>query len=227
MRWPRSWCFLGVRLATSWVLVIGVLVALSDYGHGQGVPPWIGRWQRYEKGGAYIGTDPSASPEGESVVYSTPVTGHGDIYRYDRNTGKNVRLTSDPEYDGEPVYATDGKRIFFVREKDNIGHLWVMDGDGRQQKQLTDGPTIDSGPVFSPNGKTGLFQRVSGGLCHLWVMDSDGGHQKPLTNGPVFDGGPIFSSDGTTIVFSRRNEIRPYFTPLPKTTIFRVPQSFL
>src|ERR1700716_1245986 len=118
MRLPRTWLFLSVlstyRLATSWALVIGVLIVLSDHCHGQGVPPWLGRWQHYEGGGAYSGTAPSASPDGKSVVYSTPVTGHGDIYRYDRTTRKNVRLTSDPEYDGEPQYSKDGKRVYFV-----------------------------------------------------------------------------------------------------------------
>lgn len=184
-------------------LMVGVLMAIPDECYGQGGPIWIGCWQRYEGGGDYPGTDPSVSPDGASVVYSTPATGHGDIYRYDRSIKKNVRLTTDPEYEGSPSYSRDGKRIIFVREKDNVGHLWVMDADGSHQRQITDGPTYDTGAALSKDGKKIVLIRMKGVVSNLWVMDADGGHQKQLTDGPWLDESPMFSPDGSKVFFGR------------------------
>src|SRR5262245_37759957 len=161
MRYPRVLRFLSgasaYRVVASCVLAAAVLSAISDQCHGQFGPLWIGQWQRYEGGGQYSGTGPSVSPDGASVVYSTPATGHGDIYRYDRASKKNARLTLDPGYDGSPCYSKDGKEIFFVRELHDVGHVWVMNADGSHQRRLTDGLTYDVWASFSKSGEKVLL----------------------------------------------------------------------
>jgi Tol biopolymer transport system component len=198
---PRAY-----RVSTLVALTVVVFIAVSDHGRGQPGPLWIGAWQCYEGGGEYQGTNPAFSHNGASVIYSTPATGHGDIYRYDRATKKNVRLTSDPEYDGSPSPSKDGKQIFFIREKENVGHFWVMDVDGSHQRQLTDGPRYDVVASFSKNGKTILLDRldINSGFSHVWVMDADGSHQRQLTDGPWLDGPPLFAPDGSKVFFDRQ-----------------------
>ena len=90
------------------------------------------RWDIYAGGGSYLGTHPSVSPDGISIVYSTPATGHGDIYRFDRTTAKNVRLTTDREYDGYPLFSRDGRHVVFEHETNGTSHLYVMDADGKK-----------------------------------------------------------------------------------------------
>ena len=171
------------------------------------------RWDIYAGGGSYMGTHPSVSPDGLSVVYSTPATGHGDIYRFDRTTGKNVQLTTCPEYDGYPLISRDGKHIIFeARETNGISHLYVMDLDGKNQRPLTDGPTFDFGASFSLDGQTILFCRDHEGVCHIWVMNADGSNARPLTEGPWFDSSPSFSPDGDRIVFARMEKGQIHLT---------------
>jgi Tol biopolymer transport system component len=171
------------------------------------------RWDIYAGGGSYLGTRPSASPDGLSIVYSTPATGNGDIYRFDRTTGKNFRLTTDPDYDGYPLFSRDGKHIVFEHETNGVSHLYVMDSDGTNQRPLTDGPTFDFGASFSNDGRTILFCRDREGVCHLWAMEADGGNPRPLTDGAWFDSSPLFSPDGSRIVFARMENGQIHLTP--------------
>src|SRR5579872_2085305 len=65
---------------------------------------------RYEKNLFLAGRPFSISPNGTSIVYSTPLTGHGDIYEIGADGTNQRRLTSDPEYEGNPAYSPDGRR---------------------------------------------------------------------------------------------------------------------
>ena len=58
-------------------------------------------------------------------------------------------VTTDPEYDGYPLFSRDGTHIVFEHETNGISHLQVMDSDGKNQRPLTDGPTFDFGASFS------------------------------------------------------------------------------
>jgi Tol biopolymer transport system component len=171
------------------------------------------RWDIYAGGGEYVGTHPSIAPDGLSVVYSTPATGHGDIYRFDRTTGKNIRLTTDPDYDGYPLFSTDGNHILFEHETNGLAHLYVMDADGNGQRPLTDGPTFDFGASFSADGRRIAFCRDREGVCHVWAMNVDGSNPRQLTDGPWFDCSPSFSPDGGRIVFKRRERGQIHLTP--------------
>jgi TolB protein len=210
-------------LFRSTVLAMFVLIVLEPDSFRQGVR----RWEIHAGGGTFIGTSPTMAPDGSSVVYASPATGHGDLYRYDRKTGKNVRLTSYPEYDGYPLLSPDGKTVYFEREKEGVGHVWAIDPDGTHQRQLTDGQTDDNSPSFTTDGKLVLFCRESGGIGHLWLMDADGGHQKQITDGSWFDGRPLFSPDGKRIVFSRQEQVRPRFTPVSGTSTLRFSEIFV
>ena len=83
------------------------LAALPDETH-------FGRWDRFAGGGAFSGVSPSMAPDGSAIVYASPRTAHGDIYKVNRDGSGTVRLTSDPNYEGDPQYSPDGKTIVFV-----------------------------------------------------------------------------------------------------------------
>jgi Tol biopolymer transport system component len=202
------------------------VILLTGCGYDDEFPVSGGRWEKHRWGGSYIGAQPAFSPDGASVVYSTPATGHGDLYRYDRHTGKNTRLTVDPEYEGYPVFSPQGK-ILFVREKSQVGHLWVMDADGSHQKQLTAGPMDESDATYSRDGRSIAFCRVNGGISHVWVMDSDGDNQKQLTVGRWYEGIPRFAPDGKRLVFNRTEEEIPHLQPDPGPSTLRMPEIFV
>ncbi len=171
------------------------------------------RWDIYAGGGVYVGTHPSVSPDGLSIVYSTPASGHGDIYRFDRATGKTIRLTTDPDYDGYPLFSRDGRHILFEHETNGVSHLYIMDAEGQNKRPLTKGSTFDFGASYSKDGRTIVFCRDREGVCHLWAMNADGSNPRPLTDGPWLDCSPSFSPDGGRIVFKRRERGQIRLTP--------------
>ena len=163
------------------------------------------RWDRYAGGGEFLGVRPSMSSDGSSIVYSTPATGHGDIYRCDAGGGHRVRLTSHPSYEGSPSFSLDGKRICFMRADEGVGHIWIMDRDGRHQKQITSSGGSDEDPSFSHDGRRIVFCRrfrqpfrgfpASG--AEICVIDADGSNERRLTNN---DRGRL-----GTLLFTRRS----------------------
>ena len=50
------------------------------------------------------------SPDGSTLVYSTPKTGHGDLYAMDLDSLQSRRITSGLDYEGNPCYSPDGKK---------------------------------------------------------------------------------------------------------------------
>lgn len=133
------------------------------------------RYSQYARGGNYAGTNPHLSPDGGAIVFSTPNTGRGDIYTVNAATRERVRLTNSEDYEGEPSYSPDGKRIVYVREDAQaLLHIWVMGADGKNQRQLTSGESDDSHPTFAGNGGiifTRHDKKPEGGiLWHLYSM---------------------------------------------------------
>ena len=157
-----------------------------------------GRWDRYAGGGSFIGVRPSMAPDGSSIIYSSPATGHGDIYRIDPDGSHRVRLTSDAGYEGSPAFSFDGRRICFMREENGNGHIWTMDRDGGNLKQVTTALESDEDPSFSHDGSRIVFcrryrapfQGFPASRAEICVINVDGTNEQRLTNNDMPTGSP-------------------------------------
>ncbi len=114
------------------------------------------------------------SSEGK-IAYSSPRTGHGDIYSVDL-FGNRERLTVDWRFESQPVFAPDSSIIAFVRESRSCRHVWLMSKEGKGQGQLTSGAVLDDIVEFSANGAHLLVSRGSaihglGRLTSTYLVD--------------------------------------------------------
>ena len=124
---------------------------------------------------------PTMSPNGVHILYSSPRTGNGDIYRVTVRGTESVRLTDSPSFEGDPSYSPDGQYVAYVHDDENGCTIWLMHADGTGRRQLTtpEGGCTDSNPRFSTDGK-GLYfirSRPGGGLLdvkelHLIALES-------------------------------------------------------
>ena len=144
----------GKRFKSSLFWLLIVLVAMTGC-----LPRGENSWQHYTGGGHYPARTPSMSADGSTIVFSSPRSGEGDIYRVNSDGSGTIRLTSDPSFESDPVFSLDGSTIAFAREKNGCRHIWLMDRDGKNQRQLTFGRVLDDVQSFSPDGSELLLIR--------------------------------------------------------------------
>jgi len=165
------------------------------------------RGDRFKKGGAYIGTNPSMSSDGAKIVFGSTRYGLGDICIVNSNGDNWMRLTYTAEYEGEPSFSPDGNRIVFVSERDGNGEIYIMNRDGSKQSRLTYYKHYDGNPSFSPDGSKIVFARnvsdlkTEGLKSHIFIMNVDGTEVKRITYGDAWYSGPKFSNDCRKLLF--------------------------
>jgi TolB protein len=92
------------------------------------------------------------------------------------------QLTIDPEYDSDPRWSPDGKKISFVSGRDGNFEIYVMNPDGSDQTDLTRSPYADGGAAWSPDARSIVFASQRGSDHEdIFLMDADGRNPRRLT----------------------------------------------
>ena len=92
--------------------------------------------------------EPSWSPDGKRIAYTSSRDGNLEIYVMDADGGNRQNITNNPFKDWEPSWSPDGKRIAFVSNRDGNDEIYVMDADGGNQQNITNNPHADTDPAW-------------------------------------------------------------------------------
>jgi len=156
--------------------------------------------------------DPTFSPGGEALAYSSDQGGSFEIWiRELRPGGRERQLTSGGDQLFEPDWSPDGRTLVYHSKR--RGGLWLVPAGGGEPARLT---TFGSRPAFSPDGEHVAFQSESSpqlsdtaapalALSTLWVVGADGDGLRQLTRPgepPGGHGAPSWSPEGRRLVFS-------------------------
>lgn len=131
-----------------------------------------------------------------------------DLYTYDIDKDKEVRLTHDLRAN-QPNVSHDGKKVVFLFERDGTTNLGMVGIDGKNFRQLTpfkNGEQVYQ-PKFSPDDSYIIFDYSYADNRDIATIDTDGtGFNFLIKNGhdnrnAAFekDGNIVFSSDSTGI----------------------------
>lgn len=185
-------------------------------------------------GGEGYDAEPTVSPDGKYVVFTSTRSGDLELWRYEIETGELLQLTNTLGYDGGAFFSRDSKKIIWRASRpegedakiykelltENLVepkalNIFVADIDGKNVQQVTDLPGANWAPFFHPSGEKVLFCSnhhsldKGGRLFDIFMINLDGTGLEQITNSGTFDAFPMFSFDGKKIVFcSNRNAER-------------------
>ena len=99
--------------------------------------------------------EPSWSPDGRMVAFSSDRSGNLDIWIQAIDGGNPVQVTNSPAHDWQPDWSPDGRRLVFRSERGS-GGLYVVPILGGAEEQITN---FGYHARWSPDGTQILFQR--------------------------------------------------------------------
>jgi len=127
-------------------------------------------------GGPYVGTAPSWSPDGGSILYATGLPGHHALAIAAPAVGSTERIIDLPAGDYLlPAFSPDGSRIAFEQLSPAGDHATalVVDADGSGLHSLGGGAPIAPNPLFwSPDGLYVITYTVD--LSEIRISEADG-----------------------------------------------------
>lgn len=167
--------------------------------------------------GSWIALD--VSPDGKSIVFDFL----GDIYTIPITGGDATQLTEGMQFDAQPRYSPDGKKIIFISDESGGENVWTLNLDDKEKKQITKGnDNRYQGPEWTPDGKYMIASRQGGDGSHkIWLYHVDGGSGVALVKEPnslrMLEG--AFSDDDQYVWFSERSGSWTYNAPMPQYQI--------
>jgi len=159
-----------------------------------------------------LDTQPTLSPDGNSVAYSSNHNGSFEIYIKQLTPGgREIQLTADGQENFQPAWSPDGQRIAYFSKR--RGGIWVVPTLGGAPRQLTD---FGAAPKWSHDGALIAFISDSNpdlgsgnvGTSTIWTVSAQGGTPKQITQAGRPEGGhvsPAWSPDGRRIAFISLN----------------------
>ena len=115
-----------------------------------------------------LNKDPSVSPDGKSIVFTSSRDGEFDLYLMDIDGGNVKRILKSPGLEARPTWSPDGKRIAFTSNRDGNYEIYVCDKDGSNLKRITDHPERDDYAAWHPDGKRIVAVSERNGKFDLW-----------------------------------------------------------
>jgi len=190
-----------IAYATLTPLNTGIFIANVDGTHERMLVP-----------GALFDSNPSFSPDGRWVLFSSRRHGSVDIYRVKVDGTHLERLTDDIAFDDQAVLGPDGRHVAFVSSRSGQADIWLLDLQTRRVSNLSNHSGGDYRPAFSPDGQWIAFtsDRESGDvsakdpmpqLAQIYVMRADGSEVRRVTQGETTVGGASWSPDGKALAF--------------------------
>ena len=154
---------------------------------------------------ASMNGQPSFTPDGKQIVYSSSAGGCCRIFIANLD-GSGIRpLTTSRFIDAEPkVNPKTGQTIAFSSGRSGPEQIYLMSVNGTDIERLTDGTGEASNPAWSPDGQHLAYAWTRGyaqGKFNVFIMDVGSRQYNQLTHDEGRNENPAFAPGGTHLAF--------------------------
>ncbi|WP_256872971.1 Tol-Pal system beta propeller repeat protein TolB [Candidatus Entotheonella palauensis] len=153
-----------------------------------------------------LNLQPSLSPDGRFLAYTSYRDGFPNIYIREMETGKEQRITSGPGLALPGGWSPNGQSLLLSQTGDGNSDIFLYHTRRRSMKRLTTYWGIDVSPSFAPDGQRFVFTSDRSGAPQLYISDRRGGKPLRLTYGGSYNTSPIWSPKADLIAFVGRSE---------------------
>jgi len=141
---------------------------------------------------------PTYSPDGRRIVFSSNRSGNLDIWALELATGSVRRLTDHPGDDWDPAVMPDG-RILWSSNRSGHFEVWTAEPDGARPRQLSNDGHMAENPTPSPDGAWVVYNSRQPARPGVWRMRADGSGAMLLVPGNTRL--PEVSPDGRYVLY--------------------------
>lgn len=134
-----------------------------------------------------MNVEPSPSPDGSRVVFSSNRSGDATIYMMNIDGSNQKRIISVGKYNSSPAWSPDGSKITFAGFNEGHFDIYIMNSDGSNLQKLTSarkssGKYADNeDPVFAPDGQHIMFTSNRTGKYQIYLINTDGTNERHIT----------------------------------------------
>jgi Tol biopolymer transport system component len=151
---------------------------------------------------------PSISPDGNTVLFSSTVSGSWQIYSISSSGQSLQQLTFGADEAQAPDMSPNGQ-IVYKNGNAQADSIWVMNSNGGGARQVY-GDGWD--PVWSPDGSQILFASGNIKSATLYIINANGGGLTQLTNEPEIRGRSDWSSQNLITFYAGASWQRNLYT---------------
>ena len=126
---------------------------------------------------AFVDRQPTWSPDGSQIAFSSDRTGLRQIFIMDADGGHVHQLVVTEDAATFPAWSPDGSQIAFQAGQENNRQIFISDLEGNLQ-QVTDDSADNLFPRWSTDGAHLSFERFSDGPAQLNVLELQTGDLK-------------------------------------------------
>jgi eukaryotic-like serine/threonine-protein kinase len=88
--------------------------------------------------------DPSWSPDGGRLVFSSSRGGNRNLWSAPANLSQPMPITAEDNLDERPVFSPDGQQVAFVSDRGGRRGLWVVNVDGGTPRLIAHADVLDT-----------------------------------------------------------------------------------
>ncbi len=152
-----------------------------------------------------ITINPSVSPDGTLVAFTTFARGNPGIFIHSLETNRRLTFYNQvASLNATPGFSPDGRRVAFSSSISGRPQLYIANLDGSDLRRISHSLAVEVEPKFNPRtgAQIAFTSGRGGGPPQIYLMDVDGANVQRLVSGGGDAVNPGWSPDGQRLAFS-------------------------